>query len=327
MYDRSQWCIVLLSLSLCFISVTYRDTLKGLYDLIPQVPDHLTQDEEKLFFNSLQYLSKTAARVHVQDKSQRLAFCCSGDLDISVPAVEFMKALEAESATPQHYGQIDSLETLEESFLFYFGKGAAAEQSTASLDLFHRIVEIAESIPDAVYKAGGNSAVMAQRAAIEGAQVLLGAALKQKTMRRFHANVAFAGGLSEHDIEDIHLVLEYSKDAMWKNVTSPRANRYYLNHDIHNARLSALEDFEQALDDFRPDFVILGGLQLMEVELDEEKRQARLGELSTFLQNMYYVQQTPTHFEFAAASGTSMKQVLKNAMMLDSRETSRFYAL
>ncbi|KAJ0389162.1 hypothetical protein ATCC90586_012109 [Pythium insidiosum] len=96
--------------------------------------------------------------------------------------------------------------------------------------------------------------------------------------------------------------MEYSKGDKFRGHESPRANRYYLNHDIYNARLSVLEEFEEALDAFGPDLVVIGGLQLMEVETDEERRLARLTKLSEVLQNLH-LKKIPTHYEFAAVSG------------------------
>ena len=78
---------------------------------------------------------------------------------------------------------------------------------------------------------------MANRAAIEGSNVLLGAALGERMREHFNADIEIAGHLEDLVHEDIHLVLEYSKGEKWRNFEAPRANRYYLNHDIYNAQV------------------------------------------------------------------------------------------
>ena len=72
-----------------------------------------------------------------------------------------------------------------------------------------------------------------------------------------------------------------------------------------------------ALSKFNPELVVVGGLQLMEVDIDEKRRISRLQELSSVLQNLY-VRQIPVHFEFAAASGTLL-YVLNVGKYLKSR--------
>jgi ADP-dependent glucokinase len=332
MYSAGQLLALGASLAICAVAVLYADFFAA---LLPSAARALSADEQAQVIASLVLHTEEAHREQQQtgDAVPRLAFCCSADLDVSVPAVELMGRVQRvekeqfalhskkkkkakkdqqqhhhgvyeETLAREHHERIGSLRDLQESFAFYFSNGAAAEQSMSSPEQFREVVKFANEIPSVKRKVGGNAATMADRAAVEGCKVLLGAAIGKEMRKHFNADIQLVGHLESHEQEDVHLVLEYAKGDMFRGHESPRANRYYLNHDIYNARLSVLEEFEQALDTFGPDLVVFGGLQLMEVETDEDRRLARLTTLSSVLQNLF-VKQVPTHYEFAAVSGES----------------------
>ncbi|DAZ99273.1 TPA: hypothetical protein N0F65_005441 [Lagenidium giganteum] len=321
MYTASQWLALALSLGVCAVAVLYVDLFAA---LLPTKAVSLSAFEQSQLLSSLVFQTKKAKDAGDAPASgarPRLAFCCSADLDVSVRAVELMNKVrsveEAEfqahkkknkhkkkletTLKREHHERIGGLRELQESFAFYFGSGAAAEQSMSSPEQFREIVKFANEIDGVKHKVGGNAATMADRASVEGCDVLLGAAIGKEMRKHFNSNIQLVGHLEDHEHEDVHLVLEYSKGDTFRGHETPRANRYYLNHDIYNARLSVLEEFEDALDEFRPDLVVIGGLQLMEVETDEERRLARLTKLSEVLQNLF-VKKTPSHYEFAAVS-------------------------
>ena len=103
-------------------------------------------------------------------------------------------------------------------------------KSKTSISTFQKVVAVAESLaPNVRHNVGGNAATMAQRAALEGNHVLLGAALGKKMKQRFHPDVELAGHLNDDESEDVHLVLEYAENDTWSNIKSPRANRYYVS--------------------------------------------------------------------------------------------------
>ena len=84
---------------------------------------------------------------------------------------------------------------------------------------------MANSIPNVQRTLGGNAATMAQRAALEGSEVLLGSAVGKHMREHFHPNIQVVGHIADDDHEDVHLVLEYSKDDQFGGIISPRANR------------------------------------------------------------------------------------------------------
>lgn len=319
MYSASQLLALGVSVGICATAVFYADYLAGLF---PKQDVLLSASEQQQMLASLVFHAaknrNAAADSAVARDPPRLAFCCSADLDVAVPAVELMQSVQeverqqmqknskdtkiAEGLIKSHHERIGSLKQLQESFVYYFSSGAAAEQSTVSSDQFREVVALANALPGVKRKVGGNAATMAERASAEGCVVLLGAAMGRGMKPYFvDERIELVGRLKDHEHEDVHLVLEYSSGDEFRGYTSPRANRYYLNHDVHNAQLSVLEEFEEALGAFKPDLVVFGGLQLMEVQTDEVTRLMRLQALSDVLQNLF-VAQTPTHYEFAAVS-------------------------
>ncbi|OWY99307.1 hypothetical protein PHMEG_00029707, partial [Phytophthora megakarya] len=329
MYSASQLLALGVSLAICAAAVLYADFFA---DLLPTREASLSVAEQQQMLASMAFHAAKngdAAANGANGETRappRIAFCCSADLDVAVPAVELMQSVQqverqhlqkkkkgfnkagkaSEGLIKRHHERIGSLKELQESFAYYFSSGAAAEQSMLSPEQFREVVALADALPGVKRNVGGNAAVMAERASAEGCVVMLGAAIG-KVMKPYFVDprIQLVGKLEEHEHEDVHLVLEYASGDEFRGHTSPRANRYYLNHDVHNARLSVLEEFEQALDAFKPDLVVFGGLQLMEVETDERARLKRLKTLSEVLQNLFLAQ-TPTHYEFAAVSDFSL---------------------
>lgn len=309
MYSTSQLFMLFNSLVISLLAIFFIDFFAS---LLPTSSPHLSEAEQLQFYKSLLYQTRpTEASYKTSEPTKpiRLAFCCSADLDVSVRAVDLMKVLteqqspeDLENLVSQHHERITSIPELFQSFSYYFSSGAAAEQSMSSFIEFHQIVAIAKTLSNVKQSLGGNAATMAERAAAEGCQVLLGAAIGKEMRKHYNPLIQIVGELSDQEQEDVHLVLEYGKEESFSGFTSPRANRYYLNHDIYNAKFSVLEAFEEALEEFQPDLVVIGGLQLMEVETDDEQRLSRLVKLSELLKNLY-LQKTPSHYEFAAVSG------------------------
>lgn len=66
------------------------------------------------------------------------------------------------------------------------------------------------------------------------------------------------------DYDDVHLIIEYQTGDRWGPHTAPRANRYILHNDRHNPALSALEHLSAAILPFRPQLLVICGLQMMD---------------------------------------------------------------
>lgn len=70
--------------------------------------------------------------------------------------------------------------------------------------------------------------------------------------------IQYSGKLKK--INDIHIVLLYNQKEKWGNLKSKRSNRFYLNSDIDNSYLTALQDFHKKEMQFKSDLVAFGGL-------------------------------------------------------------------
>ena len=64
--------------------------------------------------------------------------------------------------------------------------------------------------------------------------------------------------------DEIHMILEYAKDQRWGGVTAPCANRVIFSHDVSNAKLVALETFQESLSQFKPELIVLSGAHLLD---------------------------------------------------------------
>ena len=60
------------------------------------------------------------------------------------------------------------------------------------------------------------------------------------------------------------MALEYKTGEKWGQYQAPRANRLLVNSDVSNPKLEGLEEFRQQIRDFKPNAVVIGGLQMMD---------------------------------------------------------------
>ena len=157
----------------------------------------------------------------------------------------------------------------------------------------------ARSINGTRYSIGGNAPVMADRFALEGWQVLLGAVMKQSAIRRLHKSIQVSGLASRGARDDVHLILEYDLGSTWGPFTSPRANRYIIHNDQSNMMLESLDPFLDALQLYDPSLVVVGGLQMLDnFPLDLKLRTEKLEKLQQLLISL--PKSTKIHFEMAS---------------------------
>ena len=123
-------------------------------------------------------------------------------------------------------------------------------------ELFDDLISKSEKLKDVRVALGGNAPVMANRFAIEGANVLLAAKMTKKFQQTIHENIQVVGDLIESD--DIHLILEYKRNEKWGTLQSPRANRFIIHSDINNPTISSVESFDEPLKKYHPDLMVVG---------------------------------------------------------------------
>ncbi|XP_014206884.1 ADP-dependent glucokinase [Copidosoma floridanum] len=216
--------------------------------------------------------------------------------DVYVKAESLLEYTD-EMGQPQHFDEITTKEELLKSFAYYFRHGAAAERFMSNSSLFDMLVAEARSFPKYYSTIGGNAATMAMRLVKEGCDVALAAKMTDSLRQMIPEAIEVVG--DEVDRDDIHLVLEYKKGETWGPYKSPRANRYIIHNDKHNPEASGLEDLQKILPTFKPDPLIVSGIQMMDsYPFEEGKRLIRLKKIHEQMRRQ--PQSTRIHFEMAS---------------------------
>ncbi|VDM16709.1 unnamed protein product [Hydatigera taeniaeformis] len=264
--------------------------------------------------------------------------------------------------------ELNTLEDVINDFSQMFAAGAAAERYVRNQSLFEFMVtkaiatvtnpnRLRETAERGTLSLGGNAPVMATRLAREGAEVTLVARLSSRETQalpssvrggKVKMNVPFFSldcvtldafplvltappnfDLPETPKTDVHLVLEYDKDAVWFNITAPRANRYILIRDEENPRLSSL--WPGLMSSWRkwgnhgggsgrdesifPDLLVVGGLQTMDnAVIAPDIRGERMEALKHFLA-VETPRSTLIHFEMASFVDTNFAANLTRTLL------------
>ncbi|XP_008298689.1 ADP-dependent glucokinase [Stegastes partitus] len=228
----------------------------------------------------------------------RVAVGFGGCVDLIVDGVSLLKKIGLPPTDqPLHHDYLENAEQLAQSFAYFFAPGAAAERFMLNDTLFSELVEGARDLPGNRWSVGGNAPVMAGRMATEGCDVLLGGSFSPDFTDVLSQHITVAGDVVEEP--DIHLILEYPSGASWGHYTSRRANRYIIHSDDHNPYLSSMEEFAEKLENFRPDLLVVGGLQMMDnFPFQSGEREALLSRLAELLTSSS--PQIGIHFEMAS---------------------------
>ncbi|XP_039993130.1 ADP-dependent glucokinase [Xiphias gladius] len=228
----------------------------------------------------------------------RVAVGFGGCVDLIVDGVSLLNKIGLHPTDqPLHHDYIENAEQLAQSFAYFFAPGAAAERFMLNDTLFSELVEASRDLPGNRWSVGGNAPVMAGRMATEGCDVLLGGSFSPDFTDVLSQHITVAGNIVEEP--DIHLILEYPSGACWGHYTSRRANRYIIHSDDHNPYLDSMEEFAEKLEDFKPDLLVVGGLQMMDnFPFHSGERDALLTRLAKLLSSSS--PQIGIHFEMAS---------------------------
>lgn len=176
---------------------------------------------------------------------------------------------------------------------------ASPRRYVSNETLFQHWAKVAESLSGSRVSVGGNAPMMANRFAMEGWKVLLGANMKSPWSEQLHSSVVLSGRQDPTDRDDYHLVLEFDRDKEWGRYISPRANRLIIHNDFSNMMLASLNSFIEALAAFKPSLVIIGGLQMLDnFCFDPDIRTEKIKEISRLLGSL--PRSTKIHFEMAS---------------------------
>ena len=166
-------------------------------------------------------------------------------------------------------------------------------------ELFAGWVKAAKSLNGSRVVTGGNAPVMANRFALEGWKVLLGANMKNSTRHLMHKSVIVTGKAGETDQDDYHILMEYDINKQWGQYLSPRANRFIVHNDYSNMMLSSLDLFAESVLKFNPSLVIISGLQMLDnFCFDPDIRTEKIKQISQLLATL--PKSTKIHFEMAS---------------------------
>jgi len=201
--------------------------------------------------------------------------------------------------TLKYNDKINTIDDLQETIAYFFNQGSAAERFIADEDLFNNLILASIEAKNKHYFIGGNAALMGQRLATEGVTVLLAGAIGHRLQPLLHENIK---PINVQEKDEVHLILEYPKDATWGNLESPRANRFIAVHDITNSRVTSLENFHHELYNFDAQAVVIAGLHLLEGQ-SKEYRTQRLRDVVTKLDKIK--RDIPVHLELASVGDES----------------------
>ncbi|CAI5645811.1 unnamed protein product [Oreochromis niloticus] len=237
----------------------------------------------------------------------RVAIGFGGCVDLIVDGVSLLNKTGIQPTDqPLHHDYLENVEQLAQSFAYFFAPGAAAERFMLNETLFSELVDGARDLPGNRWSVGGNAPVMASRMATEGCDVLLGGTFSTDFTDVLSQHITVAGKVI--DEPDIHLILEYPSGARWGRYTSRRANRYIIHSDANNPYLSSMEEFAQKLIDFKPDLLVVGGLQMMDnFPFRSGEREALLSRLGHLLSSSS--PQIGIHFEMADSLGMNEQEL------------------
>ncbi|KAL7980271.1 hypothetical protein Chor_000092 [Crotalus horridus] len=196
-------------------------------------------------------------------------------VDVILSGAKLLQALGFRGQGGKDHSVLRSAADLEEAFLHFMGKGAAAERFFSDADAFHRIAQMAASYPGAQLYVGGNAALIGQKIASHPD-------LKSS---------CFGVIQLENERQAVIMLSEE-----WGERRAPNANRFIFSHDLSNGAMNMLEVFVSSLKEFQPDLVVLSGFHMMEGQT-RELRQKRIREAVTSISDI--PMDVPIHLELA----------------------------
>ncbi|VCX16436.1 unnamed protein product, partial [Gulo gulo] len=94
---------------------------------------------------------------------RRVAVGVNACVDVVLSGVKLLQALGRNPGNGKDHTILHSRNDLEEAFVHFMGKGAAAERFFSDKEAFHDIAQIASELPGAQHYVGGNAALIGQK--------------------------------------------------------------------------------------------------------------------------------------------------------------------
>uniref|UniRef100_F6RJT5 ADP-dependent glucokinase n=1 Tax=Callithrix jacchus TaxID=9483 RepID=F6RJT5_CALJA len=232
---------------------------------------------------------------------RRVAVGVNACVDVVLSGVKLLQALGLSPGNGKDHSVLHSRNDLEEAFIHFMGKGAAAERFFSDKETFHDIAQVASEFPGAqVYSVGKGTGLLID--CVARLQVLLCGPVGPKLHELLDDNV-FVPPESLQEVDEFHLILEYQSGEEWGQLKAPHANRFIFSHDLSNGAMNMLEVFVSSLEEFQPDLVVLSGLHMMEGQSKELQRK-RLLEVVTSISDI--PTGIPVHLELASMTNREL---------------------
>ncbi|XP_068821065.1 ADP-dependent glucokinase isoform X4 [Capricornis sumatraensis] len=94
---------------------------------------------------------------------RRVAVGVNACVDVVLSGVKLLQALGLSPGNGKDHSELHSRNDLEEAFVHFMGKGAAAERFFSDKETFHDIAQVASEFPEAQHYVGGNAALIGQK--------------------------------------------------------------------------------------------------------------------------------------------------------------------
>ncbi|XP_052618405.1 ADP-dependent glucokinase isoform X5 [Peromyscus californicus insignis] len=94
---------------------------------------------------------------------RRVAVGVNACVDVVISGVKLLQALGLSPGSGRDHAVLHSRSDLEEAFVYFMGKGAAAERFFSDKEAFYAIAQTASEFPGAQHYVGGNAALIGQR--------------------------------------------------------------------------------------------------------------------------------------------------------------------
>ncbi|KAM9183354.1 ADP-dependent glucokinase isoform 3-T3 [Dugong dugon] len=251
---------------------------------------------------------------------RRVAVGVNTCVDVVLSGVKLLQALGLSPGNGKDHAILHSRNDLEEAFVHFMEKGAAAERFFSDKAAFQDIAQIASEFPGAQHYVGGNAALIGQKfAANSDLKVLLCGPVGPKLHELLDDNV-FVPPESLQEEDEFHLILEYQAGEEWGQLKAPHANRFIFSHDLSNGAMNMLEVFASSLEEFQPDLVVLSGLHMMEGQ-SKELQKKRLLEVVTSISDI--PTGVPVHIELASMTNRElMNNIVHQELLFLSQSAS-----
>ncbi|XP_071845804.1 ADP-dependent glucokinase-like [Apostichopus japonicus] len=240
---------------------------------------------------------------HLQKK--RIAVGVNVNADLIVSGTELFEKLNLRpSGKREDHSVLRSLADLEETFSFYFEKGAGVERFFADQKGFNDILQAAHNLKEKHYFVGGNAALIALTIAssFPDVEILLIGPTGPKVQSLLSSNIRTPAS-SRREQDEVHLILEYSKGEVWGDAVTPVATRFITSHDIANSEMEALAGFAENVQAFNPDVVVFSGLHL----LDGQEPEFQAQRISNLLDQLDQLpKHIPVHLELASMADKNL---------------------